>query len=181
MRAQRVEEGVAHAVRPRRHRNREVAHQPVEVVEARAIGREDVGGGVGVEALLDEPGRVVGDAVGACVEPGHGDQGDLELAPRQQRVVGEVEQQTHDVLERRRAVGKHPDLIEERPVFAGEARIERAQRLGQLVDLNVSHTRHIETPEPFTACARATISSWFRRRRRRRLSLGCRLPRGPAR
>lgn len=64
-------------------------------------------------------------------------------------LAGEVEQQAHQVLHRRRAVGKHPDLVEEGAVLLGEAPIDRPHRLGNLVDVDVAHACHRSSPLPF--------------------------------
>jgi len=77
---QLVEHGIAQVLRLGGHLDRVVAHQPVDLVQARAVGLQNVGHVLRRQALVDQARAVVGDAVAAFVELGHYDQRDFEIA-----------------------------------------------------------------------------------------------------
>ena len=90
---------------------------------------------------------MVGDAIAALVQFRDRDQSDLEISFRQYLLVLEIEQQAHDVFDRRRTVREDSDLIEEGAILAGIPFVDRFDIVRNTVDFYVADPGH--TPTPF--------------------------------
>ena len=98
---------------------------------------------------------MVGNTVGALIELGHCDQSDLQVAFGQQAFVGQIQQQTHDVFQGRRAVGKYLNLVQKGSVFIRKPFVDGTNVFRYFTDINIANTCHenllfVRSPDHFT-------------------------------
>jgi hypothetical protein len=101
----------------------------------------------------------------AGIEFGDHHQGNFQIPFGQHRLVSQVKQQPHKMLERRGPMGKDFDLVQERPVGGSKTLIDGAHFLRDFVYLYVTHACHTSLLFSSDATRVARLSRALRRTR----------------
>ncbi len=141
--AQAIEERLADALRVVGDGDRVLDDEAIDIVELGMVAVvEDAIGALGGQAFDHQHRLVMGDAVVTFVELRDGDDRKLEMAALDRAALAQIEQQAHEMLDRRRRVGKDRDLIAERPIAGDEPLADLACLLRQLRGVDIAHPRH---------------------------------------